>query len=101
MGISADCCAGAGGGCQHSVAGAGQGGASSALFRGEGGRGMTHRLALFIHRVTQVHLTVQVDKVVISCEPEHLNRKSALRGLAILQHLNGCIQRVWTSEWEH
>lgn len=62
---------------------------------------MTHRLALFIHRVTQVHLAVQVDKVVISCEPEHLNRKSALRGLAVLHHLNGCIQCVWTSEWEH
>lgn len=62
---------------------------------------MTHRLALFIHRVTQVHLAVQVDKVIISCEPEHLNRKSALRGLAVLHHLNGCIQCVWTSEWEH
>lgn len=61
--------------------------------------GMTHRFALFIHSVTQVHLTVQVDKVVIACKPEHLNRKSSLRGLAILHHLNGCILCVWTSEW--
>lgn len=59
---------------------------------------MTHRLALLVHRVTQVHFTVQVDQVVVASEPEHLNRESALRGLSILHHLDGGVRGVWTPD---
>lgn len=69
-----------------SVMGAGRGGGRGE--QAEGGE-VTHRFALFIHGVTEVHFTVQVDQVIVSSKTEHLDRKAPLRGLPILLHLDG------------
>ena len=49
----------------------------------------THRFAFFINSVAQIDFTVQIDQVVVPSKTEHLDRKSALRGLPILHHLDG------------
>lgn len=64
--------------------------------RAEGGE-VTHRFALLIHSVTEVHFTVQVDQVVVPGKTEHLDRKSALRGLPVLHHLDRGVLGTWTS----
>lgn len=53
------------------------------------GEEATHRFAFFINDVAEIHFTVQVDQVVVPGKTEHLYRKSALRGLPILHHLDG------------
>lgn len=53
------------------------------------GREATYRLAVFIDVVAEIHLTVQVDQVVVSGKTEHLDGKSALGGLPILHHSDG------------
>lgn len=64
--------------------------------RAEGGE-VTHRFAFLIHGVAEIHFTVQVDQVVVPGKTEHLDRKSALRGLPVLHHLDRGVLSTWTS----